>query len=94
MIYCLELHNGYRVNKICEQAEAYVEILAAGSISRIHNRPLPSKVLIVFEHLSTLKTTFERLRAIPQFDKMHNYFLFSTTEVIIKNPEANRVSLA
>lgn len=94
MLYCFELHNGYRVKKICEQAEAYVEVLANGAVSRLYQSWLPSKVLIAFEHMATLKTTFERLRAIPKFDEMRDYFLFTTTEVIINNPEAHRVSLA
>lgn len=92
-IYCLELHNGYRVTKICEQALAYVEILASWSVDKVYKKGLPTKVLIVFEHFSTLKTTFERLRAIPKFDNMRKYFLLSTIESIAKSPESHWVSL-
>lgn len=94
LIYCLELHNGYRVAKICEQAISYVEALATGTINKLYNNKLPIKILIVFEHLSTLKTTFERLRSFPKFDNMRDYFLFTTTDIITNSPEPQRVSLA
>ena len=87
------MHNGQRVKKICDQALMYVEVLKYGTVSLKYKTNHPTLVLLVFEHLSTLKTTIERLQALRKFDRMRNYFLCNTLHNIKTKPDTFRVNL-
>ena len=87
------MHNGQRVQKICDQALVYTEILKQGTVSKKYKTTHPTAILLVFEHLSTLKTTIERLQALRKFDRMRDYFLFNTLHNLKTKPDTFRVSL-
>lgn len=92
-LFCLELHNWQRAKKICDQMITYTDILSEGIVSKKYWEECPSIVLIVFEHLSTLKTCVERLRALSKFDRMRKYFLCNTIHNLKEKPDTFWVSL-
>lgn len=92
-LFCLEMHNGQRVKKICDQAIVYTDILKQGTVAHKYHVTHPTVVLLVFEHLSTLRTSLERLQALRRFDRMRDYFWFNTLYNIKTKPDTFRVSL-
>lgn len=93
-LYALELHNWFRVLKICQQLENYVDVLASWSLSLKYQLPVVSRILVVFEKSSTLRSTIERLNQHPKFKNMKEYFLFTTIKWISESPIMNWVSIS
>ena len=82
-LYCLEVQNGkdtkLTVNKLKDQ---YIEAISLGSPSDKYKFERSNRVLIVFEHESTLVATLKRLSQDGTFAYMQRHFLFKTLDRI------------
>lgn len=86
LLFCLEVHQGYRVQKICDQLILYTHALAQGSVSTKYKVPVGFRVLSVFEHQSTLNTVIERLRDHPRFRFLQAYILAKSYDACMHDP--------
>jgi hypothetical protein len=92
-LFCLELHNGYRLKKIIEQLKPYAYALAQGTPSIKYNIHRSARVLVVFEKESTCKHAIEHLAQDSFYKYLKEYFLFITYDQLMVTPLSGRTTL-
>jgi len=93
LLFCLELHNGYRVKKIEQQLKRYAYILASGAAAETFKVTSNPYILVVFEKANTLRTTLERLKKDTFYTYLKQYYLFKTVDDFIKDPLNHWINL-
>lgn len=92
-LFCLEIHNQYRVGRIIKQMKPYAFALAEGSPSLKFGIDKSPRILIVFEEESTLLTSLELASNDTFYLYMRDYFLFKTYNDLLHNTLNNWINL-
>ena len=92
-LFCLELHNQYRVTRIVGQLKPYAYALAEGSWNTQYWFNKSPRILVVFEKESTLYSALEVLSSDTFYLFMKDYFLLNTYENAIQHPFDNWLNL-
>lgn len=92
-LFCLEIHNQYRVSKIVKQLKPYAYALAEWSPSIKYNVERNAKILIVFQKESTMRSALEIASSDTFYLHMRDYFLLKTYDWLHKDPLKGRRNL-
>ena len=92
-LFCLEVHNQYRVWRLIRQTKPYAYSLAEWSRNTKYWFNQSPRVLVVYEMESTLYNALEVLSADTFYLYMRDYFLFKTYESTLNDPLNNRMNL-
>jgi len=93
ILFCFELHNGYRVLRIEQKLEAYAYIIAKGVTAAKYNLKTNPYILNVFEKESTMTSVLERLSQNHFYLYLKEYYLFKTYEGLMINPFEDWINL-
>ncbi len=81
-LYLLELENGKDAKKAVKKCFNHAKAILLGSANQKYNFQQAYRTLWVFEHVSTLWSTLEKLSEAPFFQNLEEYFLFKPLEEI------------
>lgn len=85
-LYCLEVHNWYRVNRIVKQMKPYAYALAEWSPATKYGVDKSPRILIAFEKESTMCAALEITSQDTFYLYMREYFLFKSSKDILSEP--------
>lgn len=77
-LYLLELENGLDAKKAVPKCIMHAKAILLGSANQKFSYPKAYRTLWVFEHESTMVSALQRVRALPNFYQLTEYFLFKT----------------
>ena len=89
-IFCLEMHNGYRVSRIEQKFRLYAKVLQEGIVSKKYTIWVNAYVLNVYQNQSTMNSCLERISKDSYFKYLKNYYLFKTHQNLLDNPIKDR----
>lgn len=93
-ILIIEVHNGHRIKKIVDTIKRYSYILSEWSMSAFIGTESNPRILIVFEHDQTLRSTQEQICLDNYYTYLKDYYWFASYDDLMVTPWDCRINMA
>ena len=93
LLFLIEIHNWHRVKKIVQQLKPYAMVIASWIAWSTFWLSVNPKILVLFEHESTLQSTLEIMSKDTYYTYLKDFYLFKTFEDFKTDANSQRVNL-